>query len=551
MSNVSYPPIGASLIVKNEEATIINALDSIKGHVDYVAIADTGSTDKTIELIQQWGDAAKEEGLLTDYALTQIEWEDNFSKARQTSWNALCAFPVRYGLWLDADDVLMGAENLRPLAAKLEGTSAVGFLMPYNYAQDEHGNCLIHLWRERLIKLRHGEVWRLPIHEVLQVEGQLVKNDDVVWVHNKTHDYAQKISEIFDEKLGWEADVSFRFFDALWNYLPLTLQTDDDFNEKFATFVELSEFPDSDKDVVRDYTHLFLKLYNTRVRNYKILIKDYEGSVKAGKSPDPRTISYLGTELMILGFPDRAIPYFEEYLQVGSWDEELCQISSKLSQCYVATGDLEKASESALQAVRHRPDWADGYLAQGRLELAHKEYDSALRWLDQAESLGMPDTLLIINPMDYEYQILVNKSIAYASKGDLEKGIEYTGKALQVTPTRADLLGQMGKLKQAQKKIETVKHLMSLYRELVHHDEPIKAAKLFECVPYYVEYVPEVTYARLQSRERIMHTNEPTLYAKFYGEAERALKLPEQIEELPRVSVLTHLLEGNTDVDAN
>lgn len=43
-----------NMIVKNEEECIVQCLDNVKHLVDAVAIVDTGSTDKTVELINDW-----------------------------------------------------------------------------------------------------------------------------------------------------------------------------------------------------------------------------------------------------------------------------------------------------------------------------------------------------------------------------------------------------------------------------------------------------------------------------------------------------------------
>ena len=43
------------MIVKNEEEMLPECLDSIDGLVDEIILVDTGSTDRTIEIAQQYG----------------------------------------------------------------------------------------------------------------------------------------------------------------------------------------------------------------------------------------------------------------------------------------------------------------------------------------------------------------------------------------------------------------------------------------------------------------------------------------------------------------
>ncbi|MEG0086179.1 MAG: glycosyltransferase family 2 protein [Niameybacter sp.] len=66
--------LSACLIAKNEENLIANCLESIKDIVQEIIVVDTGSTDRTLEIARSYG--AK---------VTQIEWENDFSKARNLS----------------------------------------------------------------------------------------------------------------------------------------------------------------------------------------------------------------------------------------------------------------------------------------------------------------------------------------------------------------------------------------------------------------------------------------------------------------------------------
>ena len=89
------------LIVKNEEKNIERCISSARGLVDSVIIADTGSTDRTMELAEKAG--AK---------VYQFTWTGDFSEARNF---ALDQSDGDWNLVLDADEVLYPADR-----AKLE-----------------------------------------------------------------------------------------------------------------------------------------------------------------------------------------------------------------------------------------------------------------------------------------------------------------------------------------------------------------------------------------------------------------------------------------------
>ncbi|MEG3848199.1 tetratricopeptide repeat protein [Microcoleus sp. herbarium19] len=79
-------------IVKNEEATLLRTLDSVKGVVDEIVVVDTGSGDRTREIARDFGARVYE-----------FEWCDDFAAARNES------LKHARGDWilvLDADEVL-------------------------------------------------------------------------------------------------------------------------------------------------------------------------------------------------------------------------------------------------------------------------------------------------------------------------------------------------------------------------------------------------------------------------------------------------------------
>lgn len=71
--------VSAAMIVKNESRCIIRCLSSIIDAVDEIVIVDTGSTDNTVELIEDFRKDKK------NVRLYYYEWNDDFSAARNFS----------------------------------------------------------------------------------------------------------------------------------------------------------------------------------------------------------------------------------------------------------------------------------------------------------------------------------------------------------------------------------------------------------------------------------------------------------------------------------
>lgn len=80
------------MIVKNAAQDLPDCLASVKGAVDQIVVADTGSTDATQEV-----------ALAAGATLIQIPWENDFAKARNQS---LAAMRTDWVLILDADERL-------------------------------------------------------------------------------------------------------------------------------------------------------------------------------------------------------------------------------------------------------------------------------------------------------------------------------------------------------------------------------------------------------------------------------------------------------------
>lgn len=93
--------IGLCMIVKNEEHIIIRCLESVKRLIDYVLIVDTGSTDNTVGVINNWLKNNKIEG-----NVLHQEWKD-FSFNRTHALSEIRKIKeIDYVLMIDADEIL-------------------------------------------------------------------------------------------------------------------------------------------------------------------------------------------------------------------------------------------------------------------------------------------------------------------------------------------------------------------------------------------------------------------------------------------------------------
>ncbi len=98
--------IGLCMIVKDEAKIIRRCLDSVKPLIDYVCITDTGSTDNTIEVINDWMKTNNIDG-----KVLSEPWKDFAHNRTVALENIRKIESVDYALMIDADEVLQYEEG--------------------------------------------------------------------------------------------------------------------------------------------------------------------------------------------------------------------------------------------------------------------------------------------------------------------------------------------------------------------------------------------------------------------------------------------------------
>lgn len=180
-------PVSLSLamIVKNEERVLGRILVQAKAFCDELVIVDTGSTDGTVALAQSFG--AK---------VFRFDWIDDFAAARNHAFSQCTGDWI---LWLDADDVITPANQLKLLDLKNTGLNDEidAVICSYQIAFDSNGECLISMPRERLLRRAGGGSWQFPIHEafVLPEGSTSLHRLDIAIEHHKPAEYVERSSD--------------------------------------------------------------------------------------------------------------------------------------------------------------------------------------------------------------------------------------------------------------------------------------------------------------------------------------------------------------------
>ncbi|MGN4127319.1 glycosyltransferase [Lysinibacillus sphaericus] len=173
--------ISLCMIVKNEEEVIGRCLESVKDLVDEINIVDTGSTDNTKQVVEQFTDR-----------IFDFKWIHHFAAARNYSFQQATK---EFILWLDADDVFTEEDQKKFKALKDSfPTDSDAISMNYNLSFDDEGNVSSLLRRYRLVRREKQFQWIGAVHEYLEVSGTLHDSDVAVSHLPLSHDHTRNIS---------------------------------------------------------------------------------------------------------------------------------------------------------------------------------------------------------------------------------------------------------------------------------------------------------------------------------------------------------------------
>jgi glycosyltransferase involved in cell wall biosynthesis len=340
--------VSLTLIVRNEEHILGRCLDSVQGAVDEIVVVDTGSEDATKAIARRYTNC------VLDFA-----WCEDFAAARQFAFDQATSDWV---IWLDADDVVLNAEHIKPLAESApEDVGA--FYWRYVYEQDAWGNPCCEFWRERCVRNDNTFRWTGRVHEVLvpQRPWAIVRSSEVVVEHHPNPSRGL-------EKLQ---------------------------------------------------------------RNLTILEAEYASSEGA---PAPRLLFYLGREYASAGDIDKALQFFLHYLRVATWNDEHYLAQTQVAELYRTAQRYELAIDADLQALKICPHWPDAYLGLAKTYYFLQDWHKVIHWTEVGRAMPQPETIHIINPIDYRYNWIIYYTNALYRVGAVQEAQEWTRLALEICP---------------------------------------------------------------------------------------------------------------------
>lgn len=171
--------VSMCVICKNEELNIAGLMDDVCSVLDEVHVTDTGSTDKTLQILEE------KQKLYPNLFLHHYVWNSHFSDARNYSFSK--AGNTEWVFWLDCDDRIDSAK-LKHFKDTVLGTrdDIDCWSLPYIYSQNADGSPSILLSRERFLRRAKDPKWFGAIHEYIAT-GHLRREvyEELSVVHNR------------------------------------------------------------------------------------------------------------------------------------------------------------------------------------------------------------------------------------------------------------------------------------------------------------------------------------------------------------------------------
>jgi len=330
------PNLSVCMIVKNEEKNIIDCLESIKDIADELIIVDTGSTDKTKEIVSKYTSK-----------IYDFKWIDDFSAARNYS---LSKATGKYIAWFDADDILENPEDIKDLFKK--DFDAFNFNIKYGH------DIFCHV---RLFKNFRNVTFSGMVHEYPIIDGLSLKSETNINVIHKTEKYCledrrQRNLRILEKELKVDPDNSRALF-----YKANALKELNRYEEAIETY----------RNYIRGSTWIDEKWMAQKCigqiyiwkKCYKIAIEEFRKAINIDNRW-AESFYYIGECYFYLKEYNECIEWMNRALNKpvpnsSLWKEKHIYGDTPyryISACYIELNDFDKALEYCEKAVEKNPD---------------------------------------------------------------------------------------------------------------------------------------------------------------------------------------------------
>jgi tetratricopeptide (TPR) repeat protein len=387
---LNRPRISACMIVKNEEKLLPDCLESIRDWVDEIVVVDTGSSDRTREIAQEFG-----------ARIFDQPWTGDFSHHRNYS------IEQASGDWIfiiDADERFVLEDVPTVIDAMREGRFGVLSVGVFNvYGKDEERRTFCNSYRlfKRDLNLHYTGI----VHNVLGLPPDVPVLRTAARIKHLGYDLTpeqmkskfERTRALLEKQLSANPDDVF----ALFNYSELLRGCEPTISEENAAEIlrcsgRVTTLI-SPADIAR--RHLRLMALNQSAAAC-LALKDYRRALNFGEQALALRPDYLDALINVglaqYGLHDypAAIASFENYCRMQaeftsaaetmpiilSFPDAVDFAHNSLGALHEIVGQPGQAIGHYLRALETNPHFRETAVQLGRLYAARGEFDSAERW---------------------------------------------------------------------------------------------------------------------------------------------------------------------------
>lgn len=378
------PSISLCMIVRDEERVIEDCLKSARPYFDEVIVVDTGSKDRTKEVLAKYADK-----------LLDFEWCDDFSAARNAS---LAEATCDWIFWMDADDTLPPeCGEAIVSAARTAPQDVHGFIVPVQFVNDGPG-AGTRVDHVKLFRNLPGVRFEGRIHEqilgTLRTHGGQIARCPAYVLHSgyDTTPEGQAKKRARDEKL-LKLDLEDRpdhpF--VLFNIGMTAHYTEDHLGAIEWLEQCLAASQPSESHVRKAYSMLAVSLRELD-RAEEAMAKLKEGLAAVGE--DPELCFHLAHILTARGQLDEAAQHYERVLEAdvssyfSSIDVGILGFKTRhnLAGVYAALGRSRDATHQLRAAIAEAPQFLPSVFELFDQAIASGDFVTAKQALDHVEA---------------------------------------------------------------------------------------------------------------------------------------------------------------------
>lgn len=391
---MSEPKLSLNMIIGDFEPVemVERSIDSIFEQVNDVYITITYKKQKPTKNSKLYKLLKKKYNATISF----FKWVDDFSMARNFAMDQVPKGKLEYIFWLDVDDVMMDAQMIPDVFAKMIETNMKAVYFPYWYQVelDEVGDVrqiLIEQKRERIIVNDGSFKWVAPLHETLidqkQENSRKVLLKEPVVVH---------------------------------------LSNNDRFNEGIVRNMRILE-----------KTHEKQGGKDPRTSMY--LAKTYFDMAKAlfdlkGKEEEYKKHINLAMEFLELYLVGRGKPGDADYLTPSGWAEERSTAWSYIAEIAILSGNLEAAEEAYKSAIDESEKFPNYYVDLASVYIKMEKWDKAKHYLVIGTNMDRPETTITTAPRDFELRALEATAQIALREKDFDVAKKAVMKMVQILP---------------------------------------------------------------------------------------------------------------------